>query len=283
MTSIATLEAVNTTSVPFNGQQVITAMNDGMAYVGMKAIVENLGMSWGTQQQKLMKNMDKFNCIHMNMVASDGKIREVLCIPLRKLNGWLFSINPAKVRADIRDRLITYQEECFTVLYNYWSNASKPKQRQCNTKQLAPLRQKVESLIGTGVGNIYPDIWKLIHKRFDIETISQLAPEQVPEAISYLDALEGELLPRQDKEVFTINSEQAMSICHLLCHVYWVEQRWHNGIGAGLKEMGSPLYGQTHEHVIHMARFGRILDRELAPMLKQFEHLSGKRLQQLQS
>ncbi|MDI1128794.1 phage antirepressor N-terminal domain-containing protein [Escherichia coli] len=94
-------------------------MAAGVAYVAMKPIVENLGMSWSTQQTKLMKQISKFNCVHMNMVAADGKLRKLLCLPLKKLNGWLFSINPEKVRADIRDKLIQYQEECFTVLHDY--------------------------------------------------------------------------------------------------------------------------------------------------------------------
>ncbi|MBO2700765.1 phage antirepressor N-terminal domain-containing protein [Shewanella algae] len=29
-------------------------------------------------------------------IPSKGGIQQMLCIPLRKLNGWLFSINPAK-------------------------------------------------------------------------------------------------------------------------------------------------------------------------------------------
>lgn len=57
MNSIAILEAVNTSYVPFNGQQIITAMAAGVAYVAMKPIVENLGMSWSTQQTKLMKQI----------------------------------------------------------------------------------------------------------------------------------------------------------------------------------------------------------------------------------
>ncbi|EPA9860208.1 phage antirepressor N-terminal domain-containing protein [Escherichia coli] len=58
MNSIAILEAVNTSYVPFNGQQIITAMAAGVAYVAMKPIVENLGMSWSTQQTKLMKPLN---------------------------------------------------------------------------------------------------------------------------------------------------------------------------------------------------------------------------------
>lgn len=144
MNSIAILEAVNTSYVPFNGQQIITAMAAGVAYVAMKPIVENLGMSWSTQQTKLMKQISKFNCVHMNMVAADGKLRKLLCLPLKKLNGWLFSINPEKVRADIRDKLIQYQEECFSVLHDYWTkgyivNPRKSK-RRCRVK--SPLNSR---------------------------------------------------------------------------------------------------------------------------------------------
>ncbi|MDG1643477.1 phage antirepressor N-terminal domain-containing protein [Klebsiella huaxiensis] len=199
MTSIAILEAVNTSYVPFNGQQVLTAMAAGIAYVAMKPIVENLGMSWGTQQQKLVRSKEKFGCIHMN-IPSAGGIQKMLVLPLKKLNGWLFSINPEKVRADIRDKLIQYQEECFTVLHDYWTKgkAENPRKTQQSTaKQLTPLRQTAERLIATGMGRIYPDIWKFVHQHFEIEHINQLKPFQISEAVAYLDALEGEFLGKQ--------------------------------------------------------------------------------------
>ncbi|MDE8755682.1 ORF6N domain-containing protein [Pectobacterium polaris] len=70
------------------------------------------------------------------------------------------------------------------------------KTKQSTAKQLTPLRQTVERLITSGVGNIYPDIWKLVHKHFDIENIQQLQPDQINEAIDYLDGLEGEYIQR---------------------------------------------------------------------------------------
>ncbi|HCI9591526.1 TPA: phage antirepressor Ant [Klebsiella variicola] len=221
MTSIAILEAVNTSYVPFNGHQVLTAMAAGIAYVAMKPIVENLGMSWGTQQQKLMKSLEKFNCIHMNMVAADGKLRKLLCLPLKKLNGWLFSINPEKVRADIRDKLIQYQEECFTVLHDYWTKGeakSDRKQRKSTATQLIPLRQTAERLITTGLGKIYPDIWKLVHQRFDIEHIHQLEPVQIGEAVEFLNALEGEYIERHSNATdkgARFTDEELCSLCWL--------------------------------------------------------------------
>ncbi|CAI1840972.1 Phage anti-repressor protein [Serratia grimesii] len=211
MSSIATLDAVNTMTVQFHGQPIITAMLAGTAYVAMKPIVENLGMSWSTQQTKLIKQLGKFNHVHMNMVAADGKIRSLLCLPLKKLNGWLFSINPERVRADIKDKLIQYQEECFSVLHEYWTKGEvKKKSRQSTATQLTPLRQTAERLIATGLGKLYPDIWKFVHKKFDIEHINQLQPEQIGEAVEYLNVLEGEFIAKgeKSKKVATGNTEE---------------------------------------------------------------------------
>lgn len=74
----------------------------------------------------------------------------------------------------------------------------KPNFRQATAKQLTPLRQTAERLIAHGVGNIYPDIWKHVHAEFGVQHINELLPEQIPLAISYLDALEGEYIPKQE-------------------------------------------------------------------------------------
>ncbi|MGV3345286.1 phage antirepressor N-terminal domain-containing protein [Enterobacteriaceae bacterium LUAb1] len=113
--------ALTAINITFRHDTLNAVRYQGEIYVPMRRIVENLGMAWGTQQQKLMRNTDKFGCIHMNMVAADGKIRHTLCIPLQKLNGWLFSINASRVRPDLRQKVTTYQEECFQVLYEHFT------------------------------------------------------------------------------------------------------------------------------------------------------------------
>ena len=105
----------------FLGKEITLVDNNGVAYVAMREIVEGIGLSWGTQSIKLNENSKKFNCFHIETVAQDGKNREMLCIPIKKLNGWLFSLNPNKVRADLKQRLEEYQEECFLALWDYWT------------------------------------------------------------------------------------------------------------------------------------------------------------------
>lgn len=228
MNSIAILEAVNTSYVPFNGQQIITAMAAGVAYVAMKPIVENLGMSWGTQQQKLMKQLDKFNCIHMNMVAADGKLRKLLCLPLKKLNGWLFSINPEKVRADIRDKLIQYQEECFTVLHDYWTKghvvnprkAKKALPGKITTEQQEAIKQLVmsrgQSLPKEKQAKAMITMWSSLKSHFGC-SYKEISEEQFTEALSLAArvTLEGEFIGKQEKSTNELSAKEANSLVWL--------------------------------------------------------------------
>ncbi|EGE4583985.1 phage antirepressor N-terminal domain-containing protein [Escherichia coli] len=261
MNSIAILEAVNTSYVPFNGQQIITAMAAGVAYVAMKPIVENLGMSWGTQQQKLMKQLDKFNCIHMNMVAADGKLRKLLCLPLKKLNGWLFSINPEKVRADIRDKLIQYQEECFTVLHDYWTKGKAENARKkTSVDDRTPLRDAVNMLVSKK-HLMYPEAYAMIHQRFNVESIEELDASQIPQAVEYIHrvVLEGEFIGKQEKKLNGLSAKEANSLVWLWDYANR-SQALFRELYPALKQIQSNYsdrcynYGHEFSYVIGMAR-----------------------------
>lgn len=83
----------------------------------------------------------------------------------------------------------------------YVKPAAAKKDHQSSAAQLTPLRQTAERLIATGLGRIYPDIWKHVHKKFDVKHIHQLTPTQVGEAVEYLNALEGEYLGNANKQM----------------------------------------------------------------------------------
>ena len=261
MNSIAILEAVNTSYVPFNGQQIITAMAAGVAYVAMKSIVENLGMSWSTQQTKLMKQISKFNCVHMNMVAADGKLRKLLCLPLKKLNGWLFSINPEKVRADIRDKLIQYQEECFTVLHDYWTKGKAENARKkTSVDDRTPLRDAVNMLVSKK-HLMYPEAYAMIHQRFNVESIEELDASQIPQAVEYIHrvVLEGEFIGKQEKKTNELSAKEANSLVWLWDYANR-SQALFRELYPALKQIQSNYsgrcydYGHEFSYVIGMAR-----------------------------
>lgn len=109
-----------TINVPFYGSELYVVNHNGEPYTPMKPIVEGMGMDWASQFTK-MKQRFKSTIVEITMVAGDGKARKMICLALRKLAAWLNTISPNKVRPEIRDKVIRYQEECDDVLYEYWT------------------------------------------------------------------------------------------------------------------------------------------------------------------
>ena len=104
----------------FHGQELVVVTDDsGERWVAIKPICENIGVQAQVQQQRLYEN-PQFNCILIHAVGADGRNREMACIPIHQLNGWLYTINVNRVRPEVRDNLIIYQQECSKVLFQHF-------------------------------------------------------------------------------------------------------------------------------------------------------------------
>lgn len=268
MNSIAIIEAVNTTSLPFHGQHIITAMAAGISYVAMKPIVENIGLDWASQFVKLKKQGEKFGCCDIT-IPSLGGLQRMLCLPLKKLNGWLFSINPAKVRDDIRDRLIRYQEECFTALHDYWTKGAAVRTAsETSVDDRTPLRGIVNRIMGK-YGMTYQAVYKMVHKEFGVKHIDELSPKQTAEAIEYLagKVIEGDFIGKETlpsvKPQFT--DEEIVSLCYLQL---WMERsqqvsrQLYPAMKQAKSEYAGMLYDIGHDSSYMTGDTKRILLRE---------------------
>ncbi|MEG9531655.1 phage antirepressor N-terminal domain-containing protein [Mannheimia indoligenes] len=106
----------------FFGSDILVINHNDKPYVPMKQVAENIGLVWHAQFERLQRNEILNSSIRMiRMVAEDGKEREMVCLPLHYLNGWLFGVNPSRVNPEIKDKLIRYQTECYEVLWDYWT------------------------------------------------------------------------------------------------------------------------------------------------------------------
>ena len=211
---------ITTQTLSFHGSDLITLKVEDVIYTAVKPIVEAMGLDWGGEQQKLSKSGDKFNCRDISMVAKDGKIRQMLCMPLKKLNGWLFSINPEKVRADLREKVIQYQEECFEALYNYWYFGKA--ERKTTVDQRTGLRNAVNMLVGKKA-LMYNEAYNLVHQRFNVGSIEDLTEEQLPQAVEYVHKIyiEGELIIDTPKErTHSINDARLLNIVSMWFALY---------------------------------------------------------------
>ncbi|MDF5893481.1 phage antirepressor N-terminal domain-containing protein [Pseudomonas syringae pv. syringae] len=132
--------------VPFYEDTVILVGQENEPYVAMRAVVENMGLAWKPQ---FLKMTEKFSSTVTEMVtvAEDGKLRGMTCLPLRKLPAWLYSISPNKVKPELRDKIIRYQEECDDALWDYWTKGSASRIGAPNvSQQIALSRHRVALL-----------------------------------------------------------------------------------------------------------------------------------------
>jgi hypothetical protein len=116
-------KTMNTQSitVPFHGSDLFVVEHEGQPYTAMKPIVQGMGLAWQPQLRKLIDNSERWGTTIMVLqVPGDDQSRGIACIPLRKLFGWLMSVHPKKVRPEIKDRIVMYQNECDDVLLSHW-------------------------------------------------------------------------------------------------------------------------------------------------------------------
>ncbi|MDT3722922.1 phage antirepressor N-terminal domain-containing protein [Pseudomonas oryzihabitans] len=133
--------------VSFHGDTVVLVGQDNEPYVAMKPIVANMGMDWPTQYVKLTERFSS-TIGEIPTVGEDGKTRNMICLPLKKLPAWLYSISPNKVAPELREKVIRYQEECDNALWNYWTQgvAERPGAAANANKQIALSRHRLALL-----------------------------------------------------------------------------------------------------------------------------------------
>lgn len=199
MTSLAIAD--RTINVPFYGNSLFVVEHNGEPYTPMKPIIDGMGMDWASQFTKL-KQRFKTSIVKITMqLPGDNQRRDIICLALRKLAGWLQTISANKVRPEIREKVIQYQEECDDVLYEYWTKGEvKNPRKKTTVDERTPLRDAVNMLVSKK-HLMYPEAYAMIHQRFNVESIEDLEATQIPDAIEYVHrvALEGEFLGKQEE------------------------------------------------------------------------------------
>lgn len=138
-------------SIDFHGEVVFLVAHpeNGKPYIPAKPLCEQLGMAWSPQRTKLKTDTDLWGCDDI-VIPSPGGPQTMTCLPLDNLNGWLFSIQAARVKPEFRERLRTYQKECFQVLDAYWRTgaAIRPEVRAGAPGATRALFNEIEGMTG---------------------------------------------------------------------------------------------------------------------------------------
>lgn len=123
-------------TLKFGEKSIYFLAKDGAYWIAIKPICEALGVNYNEQFRRL-KN-DSILCELLRnsaIVAADGKLRKMVCLPEKYIYGWIFSLQSGS------EELKKYKQECYEVLYNHFHGSLT--QREAYLKTLS----KVDSQI----------------------------------------------------------------------------------------------------------------------------------------
>ncbi|MCX0334427.1 phage antirepressor N-terminal domain-containing protein [Acinetobacter radioresistens] len=176
-------------AVPFHNAELYLVEHNGQPYVPMRPVVEGMGLTWASQTVKFNSNKARWGVSIIETPTLSG-IQEMLCIPLRKLFGWFTSISPNKVKPELRDTVIMYQNECDDVLWDYWSKGQAINQRHTITpEQKSTLQEIVERKAGDQRA-LRAQIWTRHNRHFNINSYHELLTIHFDDAVRYLEEME---------------------------------------------------------------------------------------------
>lgn len=206
-------------TVPFHGADLRVIEHNGQPYTPMKPIVQGMGLTWQSQHRKVASNQARWGMVEITMPSTvadsttvglglnhqlddSGQRRAMSCISLRKLPGWLSTIEQGKVKnPEVRARVIQYQNECDDALWQYWNDGIAVNPRVAyavnpgdtlTKEQADTLRQMIEGtakklFVDTNQqGAFIRMAWSKLKSHFKV-SYRQIPQHELTEAISIIN------------------------------------------------------------------------------------------------
>ena len=89
--------------------------------IPIRPICDALGVDFEGQRQRISRDEILNSVAFMTKATgADGKQYEMVCLPLKFVFGWLFTIDTSRVNEEARESVVNYKLKCYEALYNYF-------------------------------------------------------------------------------------------------------------------------------------------------------------------
>lgn len=96
---------------------IAVRLDDGSIYIPVKPICDLLGVDWAGQFRRIQRDEVLNESVERIDVTSTRRgTQPMICLPLDYISGFLFGINPSRVKPELKERVIRYRRECYKVL-----------------------------------------------------------------------------------------------------------------------------------------------------------------------
>jgi len=187
------------------GDEVLAARTEtSEIYLPVKPICTALGVNWGTQFRKIKSDEVLLESTRTLRLQTRGGPQNLVCMDVEAIPMWLAGIEPSRVRADLRDRLITYKRWVRQVVYEAFARETGIETALGAAQAMTPAN---------------PDMTSLAHIAHMAEAIATMARQQMAfesHVDTRLTALQGEIVEQREEVMGRL--DQAAAVVGNLLH-----------------------------------------------------------------
>ena len=122
------LVPVREQTVDFYGDQVLAAQTaDETVWVAIRPICDALGLTWSSQFMRIKRDPVLAPAQGVLIMRTPGGEQRLVALPLKLLPGWLFGIQANRVKSELREKILRYQQDCYEVLWRAFQGDVMPQ------------------------------------------------------------------------------------------------------------------------------------------------------------
>ena len=104
--------------VPFHGDELIAVQrSDGNIFVHFGRLCDNLGLARSPQVRRVQRHEVLNTGLVTLTVVTEGGAQSVQCLRIDLLPLWMAGLHASRVKAELQDKLVRYQQEAAVVLW----------------------------------------------------------------------------------------------------------------------------------------------------------------------
>lgn len=129
-------------TVTVNGEDVRVHSEGNIYYIPIAHVCNALGIDYSSQHVRILRNPMLINdLVKKTMLANDGVMRQMICLPAHFALGWLFSLIPIRIDNNKSKALQEMLLEAYNNIYELMTNE---KELEAKVEKLTTIIERYE-------------------------------------------------------------------------------------------------------------------------------------------
>lgn len=176
-------------TIAFHGDELIAVQqHNGTIFVQFGRLCENLGLNRTSQLRRVQRHEVLNGGLNVFVIETPGGVQPVQFLRVDLIPLWLSGLHASRVKADIREKLVRYQNEAAVVLWQAFKDEIVVSDTTAPTPIDQVARQQLEQLAELGRA-----ITRMAEQQLDLQARQQHVEVRLDGAARFMRAIETDL------------------------------------------------------------------------------------------